>query len=320
MRFNVEMEVVHNKCYTYAKLSKGGKSMNVKERKQYYSIGNELKDAAHMEYLSEHKPKYLYQYKAINDRNLENLLNQQIWLSLPLYLNDPFEQEYGIYREGALISCFTENYNSLLMWSHYSNSHQGYCVKYNFDDISNYFKSNLFPVLYSSERFKPSIKESGNANAVINTFIHKASEWKYEKEWRVIKLTPINKQKLTEVNINQGERAETPKPIEMILGCHCWDWDKEQIIVKYCKENNIVLSKMRMKDTKYKLYKNILPFNLFDPPEINLDKYMEEYLKTDDAKKDLKMVIKQNEEAEKQRYINMKDFLYDISLDTNLKC
>jgi hypothetical protein len=117
------------------------------------------------------------------------------------------------------------------MWSHYSNGHQGYCVKYNFDELLNYFQSNLFPMIYSSERFKPNITEKGNANEIINTFIHKASEWKYEREWRVIRLVPVNRQRLNNVVMNKGELAEMPKPLEIIIGCHFWDWDRQQKIV-----------------------------------------------------------------------------------------
>jgi len=29
------------------------------------------------------------------------------------------------------VCCFSKRYNSLLMWSHYSNKHQGYCLKFN---------------------------------------------------------------------------------------------------------------------------------------------------------------------------------------------
>jgi len=282
--------------------------MNLKKRMEYYKLGGVFSESEHLECLSEYKPKYLYQYKAGYDYDIKNLHSEDIWLSLPLYLNDPFEYEYGVYSHGILISCFTERSDSMLMWSHYSNGHQGYCLKYNFNDIYSKFESNLYPIIYSKERFKPTLTETGNTNEIINTFIHKAYEWRYEQEWRVFKLIPINRKKLNNIQINKGECIKGPKPVEIIMGC-CSNYDLRYPMAEYCKNNNILLSRMSMKDSKYKLYKKILPFDLFEPSEVNLDKIMKEYLKTDAAKKDLKIMKKQNEEAEKQHYARMKDFL-----------
>jgi hypothetical protein len=303
---NWESGTISNNCETQM----GRDEMNSKQRMQYNDLGTRIQDTIHIEYLSKYKPKYLYQYKSGNDKNIENLLNQQIWLSLPLYLNDPFEQEYGVYKDGVLISCFTENYNSLLMWSHYSNGHQGYCVKYNFDEIFNYFQSNLFPMIYSSERFKPTITERGNANEIVNTFIHKALEWKYEREWRVIRLVPVNRQKLTNVVINKGELAKIPKPVEIIIGCHFWNWDRQQKIVKYCKENDIIFSKMYMKDTRYILYKQALPLIIHDPKENDFDKFMKEHFKSEaELERLLEQMEKEQDSVEEHRFEKMKDFL-----------
>ena len=283
--------------------------MSMKERSKYYEFGNSLTDFGHVEYLSKHKPKYLYQYKQGSERNYENLLNQKVWLSFPLYLNDPFEYEYGAYSNGVLISCFTEKYDSLLMWSHYANGHSGFCIKYKFDDIWNCFNSSLFPVIYGSERFKPVLKDSGNAGEIISTFSHKASEWKYEKEWRVIKLISIVDKNFPNLHAQKGELSDMAKPVEIIMGCHYYDNDNKFKLAKYCKENNIVLYRMHMKDSEYQLYKRKQQFSWYDPPEDNLDDYIKEYLRTDVAKRDMKKMEELENKYQKVLNDKMKNYL-----------
>lgn len=38
------------------------------------------------------------------------------------------------------------------MWSHYANKHTGFCVEYDISLLDNFYKLNLFPVLYSNNR------------------------------------------------------------------------------------------------------------------------------------------------------------------------
>ena len=41
-------------------------------------------------------------------------------------------------RQSALVSCFSLNHKSILMWSHYSSHHSGICVEYEIDDKENF--------------------------------------------------------------------------------------------------------------------------------------------------------------------------------------
>lgn len=283
--------------------------MDARERMEYFKLGNTFTDPAHSQYLSEHKPNYLYQYRSGSEQDYKNLFNQQIWFSFPLYLNDPFEYEYGTYSDGVLISCFSERCDSLLMWSHYANGHSGYCVKYKYDDICKYFNYNLFPVIYSNERFKPTIKESGNSGEIISTFMHKSCEWKYEKEWRLIKLISITDRKFPKRYARKGEIVEMPKPTEIIMGCHYNDYNSRLKLAKYCKENNIALYSMHMKDSKYRLFKIKQQFKWYEPPDDNMEEYVREYLKTDAAKRDLKKMKEGEKEYRKTFKEQMKYFL-----------
>jgi hypothetical protein len=109
----------------------------------------------------------LYRYMSANYFNIRNIETENIHLSTNGVLNDIYEgvpqlnQEIDYYKLQKLsdlvsMTCMTETNNNNLMWSHYADSHQGFCVEYDFrllkEDPFN-ISYHLFPVLYRKERF-----------------------------------------------------------------------------------------------------------------------------------------------------------------------
>jgi hypothetical protein len=93
------------------------------------------------------------------------------------------------------VCSFCESNQQLLMWSHYADSHKGFCVEY---DISQWRpddkrKRILYPVVYqdyfydSTEHLISQIenKEFNNLYPLISCAT-KSKEWEYEQEWRFI--------------------------------------------------------------------------------------------------------------------------------------
>ena len=87
------------------------------------------------------------------------------------------------------VMCLTEAANSLLMWAHYADSHQGFVVQ--FDETSPFFDRRVGPddelrhlrkVTYSSRRPSLTLSEVKDGSA----FLTKGLEWQYEAEWRMI--------------------------------------------------------------------------------------------------------------------------------------
>lgn len=101
---------------------------------------------------------------------------------------DLSSDEHQIGRAGIL--CLTKNCKNILMWSHYSCMHKGFCV--GFDPYHKYFSidnSNgapirkFYPVKYLKDR--PSVQ---NVRHKMYRFLYiKSIIWKYEKEWRLVK-------------------------------------------------------------------------------------------------------------------------------------
>lgn len=144
------------------------------------------------------------------------------------------------------ISCFTEVKDSLLMWSHYANSHKGICIEYNFrqlpaDDLR---KHALYPVNYS-EKFLDAtslMKDIHTAPLIaLLASLYKSPEWAYEKEWRLIIPGEI---------MPTDSPFKVPKPVSIYLGSKIGKSERENVI-ELCQAKGIPAFQMR---TKYSAF------------------------------------------------------------------
>jgi hypothetical protein len=78
------------------------------------------------------------------------------------------------------------------MWSHYANYHKGFCIEFNYkklEDALILFNRENNVITYMSrviyKKNYPRLSGYNNEDMVDSLFI-KSSNWKYEKEWRVI--------------------------------------------------------------------------------------------------------------------------------------
>ena len=107
----------------------------------------------------------------------------------------------------SAMACFSESIESVLMWSHYANSHQGFALEYDFRPTlaKPIMNVGLYPVIYDKERMDVSlymgwsflqlygIKASNpDITAYLKIALHKSSIWEYEQEWRLIDATLRN--------------------------------------------------------------------------------------------------------------------------------
>ncbi|MFR4980087.1 MAG: DUF2971 domain-containing protein [Clostridium neonatale] len=133
-----------------------------------------------IKYKNEYIPKRLFQYNALldkrynnyiekNEKRLESLKENKIYVTNYRCFNDPFEFEmlsvdmdklqkenYDIkeidkflnaFKNKILVACFTTINDNMSMWAHYANNHKGYCVEY---EITNTEK--IYPVFYEQFR------------------------------------------------------------------------------------------------------------------------------------------------------------------------
>lgn len=104
----------------------------------------------------------------------------------------------------SAMACFSESVKSVLMWSHYANSHQGFALEYDFrPTLAQPIKNvGLYPVIYDDKRMDVSLymvwsflwligikANNPDVTAYLKIALHKSSIWAYEREWRMIDLT-----------------------------------------------------------------------------------------------------------------------------------
>jgi hypothetical protein len=89
------------------------------------------------------------------------------------------------------ISCFSEFNNNILMWSHYSCKHTGFCVEFNINELIkalvNYNIDNKIDGLLSRVIYKSNwpYLSGYDKDPWVDSLYIKSSNWKYEKEWRI---------------------------------------------------------------------------------------------------------------------------------------
>lgn len=85
------------------------------------------------------------------------------------------------------LCCFSERDDSLLMWSHYGDSHKGVCLSFDFREDLNFFTVPYcvdYPEKYPKVNF---INDRRTAKLYRIQFATKSKEWQYEQEIRIIK-------------------------------------------------------------------------------------------------------------------------------------
>ena len=82
------------------------------------------------------------------------------------------------------IACFSMRRDSLLMWSHYGESHRGICLKYAFEGDR---ETHVKPVNYSDESPVRRLGDDSQA-AMEAILLTKATCWEYEQEHRLISM------------------------------------------------------------------------------------------------------------------------------------
>jgi len=181
----------------------------------------------------------VYKYRSNYNRDIKLLSKSLIFAPCRKMLNDPFEglispnlfEKFSINENNSipseyeqilttiidLLKYFEKNgiyslsrkWNNELLWAHYSNSHKGYCIEYELDELLlNKKEEDLFPEIINVEysRRLPfssmrDLKYKNDKNELIKLFFgNKSMKWNYEQEVRVI-FGDDGKQKINEKSI-----------------------------------------------------------------------------------------------------------------------
>lgn len=88
------------------------------------------------------------------------------------------------------ILSLSKRWCSILMWSHYANSHQGFCVGFWEEKLRNNISVlEGGQVCYPPDNSFPRPDPIGNPKEnMIHKYLTKSNEWGYEEEYRMVKL------------------------------------------------------------------------------------------------------------------------------------
>lgn len=147
------------------------------------------------------------------------------------------------------IVCLATDFKNRLMWSHYSDSHKGFCIEYDFRDALE--KEEIFPmpILYSDKRplvpckaiienTPENIKEA--TEQFMNGLLVKDKAWEYENEWRLL-------------GPSSEKFIDMPRVTAIYLGVAMSRENKEQII-QIAKDKNIPVFQMIIDRGEYDLH------------------------------------------------------------------
>lgn len=142
------------------------------------------------------------------------------------------------YNRHLKILCLSEKNDDVLMWSHYSDSHRGICLKFDYEIIKKQFGKYSKTVNY--KQFYPSFKEANKIARRANYkdpylfALVKSDHWEYEKEWRII-IGP-KEEGFVENFDNQNYLFPPEMLTGVIFGCEMKHEDREA--VKYLVQSN----------------------------------------------------------------------------------
>ena len=146
------------------------------------------------------KPEIVYRYRSAEPREIDAILNGQIWLSSPTEFDDPWDcamsprlealpKEAVSMIERLRIACFTTRNDNTRMWSHYADKHNGLCIGYSTCGAS-LNSWDIYKVRYVGEIPTNKALSSYDGPDAYNTFrdlvTSKSGDWDDQDEWRYI--------------------------------------------------------------------------------------------------------------------------------------
>jgi hypothetical protein len=147
---------------------------------------------------------------------------------------------------------FSERVDSTLMWAHYADYHKGFCIEYDIKSLEpDYYVSRfMYPVVYSdrlfdlTEHFVRGVNNPEFNNLFPNQVgLHKASDWEYEKEWRLLFSNGI---------LDKPQAYPMPRPKMVYVGSHITP-EHQKDLVEICREINVPIMKMKHSVREYRM-------------------------------------------------------------------
>ena len=206
---------------------------------------------------------------------LSNIVSRRIKISEIKNLNDPYELSAIYVRDPSLrenrdkllesfdgtkgIICFSDNYESPLMWGHYAAKHSGICLGF---EVS---ENHAMKVDYIADLLRFEKRSDLKLSDAQSVLCSKYKAWEYEKEYRVfVSLT----EKQQENGLFFEEFSEQIRLVEVIIGPRCETRidDINDLLKSYA--DVVHVKKARLAFTKF----SVVEDRSFRPSAMNINK------------------------------------------------
>ena len=226
-------------------------------KKEYYSIKKTLKKT--------HKFDESYTFPAL--QKLLNVSTESIKEKVEAKSEEfakKINSNVDDIRSTMLVSCFSKNPLSILMWSHYADSHKGICIEYEKPDLPDFVE-----VKYDYNRPKIRISrlvsyisaqtildedynnlDSEVIDEMMMPFVAKAKDWEYEQEIRCIVTSNSNSPNI--VSEYDKYFYKMPRPTKIYFGCRSEGKEKNKLI-NFAKKNGIKCVFLKIDKENFKL-------------------------------------------------------------------
>lgn len=197
----------------------------------------------------------LYRYSAADYWNIRSLEQEKLVLSSADTMNDVFEGDIVNYLsidnngessdvvKSTYLKSLSTKENDILMFAHYGDEFKGMCVKYDLSKAKDENLRELFPIAYAKKPFL-SIRPN-QLKATPYLFLKKSEVWKYENEWRFIRICSDTFNKQQEVTLKDCIKA-------VYLGMRM-EKAKQEHIKEICKKKKFDCYKVKLNEEKYEL-------------------------------------------------------------------
>jgi len=147
--------------------------------------------------------------------------------------------EYLVSKLGVF--CLSAKNDDILMWSHYSSGHKGFCLGFERGEEISPFK-DAKPVTYKEAYPRINYFRTEDSEKFKRLLFTKSLNWIYEKEWRII---------FDEKGVSNFPEESL---VKLIFGCQMADEDKNKIRSwLQGRKNPVRLYQAKMKDQKFGL-------------------------------------------------------------------
>lgn len=187
---------------------------------KYYSIIDYYFKFAEKKVRDDLKSNKLYKYTSKDkvEDNRYQVNDGRLFFSPPRNFNDPFDSNCLLSNNEDMsdrfrILCLTHKYNNILMWSYYSQNHQGYCFEYSYANLVDSIIDIHVPgiCIYGdvNYRLKRPLQRSKvdyfsytDLKFYIDATFTKYSEWSHEDECRFVIISSENNENYIGVDLN----------------------------------------------------------------------------------------------------------------------